>query len=180
MDLPEILDKLGRDVTARYPYINHGGCCVYAAIVAQALQAHRVNAKGIVVSWFASKWIHIDKVRNNLKRKDVHEWQENDVNFSHVGLEFRYRGKVYHYDSNGIHPKAKQLDGMEIYPGRLLVEEMVQLAESPEGWNSSFNRRYIPTIRRMVDKALKPWQPRWWEKKKSKSKKTCPKVPATA
>jgi len=179
MDLLEILDNLGRDVEARYPYINHGGCCVYAAIVAQALQAHRVNAKGIVVSYFASKWIHIDKIRNNLKRKDVREWSENDVNFSHVGLEFRYRGKVYHYDTKQLKLKEKRFDDMEIYPGRLLVEEMVQLAGSPEGWNTSFDRRKIPVIRRMVDKALKPQEPRWWEKK-SAPKKACPKIPAAA
>jgi len=153
MDLVEHLNKLGKEVKKAYPDINYGGCCVYAAIVVKELQKLNVPAQGIVASHAAEDDdVTIDEVRNIIQYNSVHDWQDNGINFSHVGVEFRVNKTVYHYDTSGA-KKAKglgTLDGMPVYQGRLTLREMEELAGTDSGWNSTFNRRCIPGLKRLV------------------------------
>lgn len=150
MSIIRKLNRLGKAVNAKYPYINNGGCCVYAALVAEALLLHKINCKGIVASWHAECIPSIDEIRPFIKRNMLYEWQDNGVSFSHIGLEFEYKGKMKHYDSNGVNKATKSLDFMPIYNGRLNIVELQKLASRKAGWNDSFNRRHIPAIRKMV------------------------------
>ena len=172
MNLIEKLDALGQNVLDQFDYINHGGCCVYARAVAEALLQYRIKAKGIVAAYDAKTWDLKHRALGNARRKveknTTYEWNRHGVCFAHVGLEFTYRGKVWHYDTHGCHPKTTKLDGMLIYRGRLSLEEMKALTTGDQGWNSCFNKKRIPALRKMVQKAL------------AKPKKTCPKAPVSA
>jgi hypothetical protein len=149
MDLKETLDSLGQRINRWYPEINHGGCCVYAALIGEELRKRNIEVRVIVAAWGARK--NLDKVRtklNNANRKE--EWNGKDVYFNHVGVEFVYNGKTYHYDSDGVKPKSKNLKSFSVYPGRLSVDEARALADEPEGWNSDFNRSKIPSLKRHI------------------------------
>lgn len=153
MELLAQLNSLGIDVNCKYTYINNGGCAVYAAIVGKALQDMGVNVKVLVAgSWWGNNG-HVDKARENVKHiGKKEEWRKNNISFGHVGLEFFWKRKKYHYDSNGCHKPAKKLDGATIFPGRMTVEECIAIAKEARGWNTSFDRKHIPALRRMVAK----------------------------
>jgi hypothetical protein len=157
MSLVSQLNKLGKAVNKEYPNVNYGGCCVYAALVAEALLLHKVNVRGIVASreaHYFNIYNSIDDIRPHIKHHTLDRWQDNGVDFSHIGLEFEVNGKRRHYDSNGVKMARRHFDSMPIYTGRLQVYELVKLAGKAQGWNSCFNRRHIPKIRAMVQEYL--------------------------
>jgi hypothetical protein len=157
MSLISQLNKLGKAVNWEYPNINYGGCCVYAALVAEALLLHKVNVRGIVASreaWDFNRYNSIDDIRPHIKHHTINRWQDNGVDFSHIGLEFEINGKLRHYDSTGVKRPARVFSNMPIYKGRLQVYELVKLAGKAQGWNTAFNRRHIPKIRAMVQDYL--------------------------
>lgn len=158
MNIIDKLNDLGKEVLRRYPDINYGGCCVYAAMIVAALHKHKIKAQGIVASWEAESLnnagMSIDAVRGNMVNKTHDEWNSNGVAFSHVGVEFEYKGRVRtvkkHYDTHGVHSAKKVLDNYPIYNGRLTLEELRILAGTKKGWNSCFDRKDIPAIRKLV------------------------------
>ena len=162
MNIITKLDLLGKEVLRRYPYINHGGCCVYAAMIVAALHKHKINAAGIVASWAAEELnesgASIDTVRENIKKNTMDEWNKNGVRFSHIGVEFEYKARTRivkkHYDTHGVHPARKELDDTPIYKGRLTLAELKKLAGIKKGWNDTFDRRQIPELRKLVNSFL--------------------------
>lgn len=150
MDLKVKLNRLGKDVNKRFPYLNHGGCCVYAAMVVAELRKQKVPAVGIVASYGAEEGVSIDLARQAVQNNTLREWNDNGISFSHVGVEFDHNGVKKHYDSNGVHKVRKVLDHMPIYEGRLQYKELKELAERVEGWNPSFDRNIIPELRKIV------------------------------
>lgn len=158
MTLITRLDNLGDAVFTKFPYINHGGCCVYAAVVAECLLEYGIKAKGIVAATRAKTWSGgrkaLGHTRKKVEKNTTFEWNYYGVTFAHVGLEFRHKGEVWHYDTKGCHPKSKTLDDMPIYRGKLSLDEMKQLTTGDQGWNTTFNKRHIPAVRKMVRDAL--------------------------
>ena len=158
MNLLDKLDNLGKDVFEKYEYINYGGCCVYALAVAESLLQYRIKAKGIVVSRDAVSWDNkhraLGNVRRKLERNTTFEWNRHGVFFAHVGLEFTYQGKVWHYDTHGCRLKSDEFYEMSIYRGRLSIDEMRELTTGKQGWNPLFNKKHIPAVRKMVQEAL--------------------------
>ena len=162
MDIVAKLNKLGNDVMERYPNINRGGCCVYAAMIVAALKKHDIDAKGIVASYGAGKpgWMQkevatITKARKKIQKNDINEWQSNGISFSHVGVEFKLDSEKKHYDSEGVRKASKKLDKMPIYAGRMEYLELRALAGKKDGWNTCFNRRDIPALRKLVKSRLR-------------------------
>lgn len=162
MNIIAKLDLLGKEVLRRYPTINCGGCCVYAAMIVSALRKHKIKASGIVASSRADRFnaadSSIDVVRSNVLKNTQDEWNKNGVSFSHVGVEFEYKARIRtvkrHYDANGCHPVNSKLDGMTIYKGCLTLGELRVLAGTEEGWNDMFDRKDIPELRRLVNSYL--------------------------
>jgi len=151
MDLVRTLNQLGKDVKQKYPYINNGGFCVYAAIVSTELRKKGIDARGIVASWMAEdSSTTIDEARKHVKGNTVSAWNRNNIYFYHVGLEFEYKGKTRHYDTKGVKMAKAKFDEMDIYKGRLTHAELKALASRQDGWNSQFNRKDIPAIRKLV------------------------------
>jgi len=154
-ELSETLNKLGRRIKRWYPYINNGGCCVYASIVGSELQRRGIDTRIIVGAWNGNEKIDINEARSNLQRPErMEEWNENNVFFNHVGVEIKFKGAIYHHDANGVTKKKKSLDNFRIYQGRLSVAEAKALAANPEGWNDSFDRRSIPKLKQHISKYL--------------------------
>ncbi len=151
MDLVKTLNRLGKEVMQKYPDINRGGCCVYAAIVAAELHKKGIEARGIAASYMAKNSpMTIDEARKNVKGNTLGAWNTNGIFFCHVGIEFDYLGRTHHYDTNGVKMAKGKFDGMPIYKGRLTRDELKALARNQDGWNIRFNRKDIPSIRKLV------------------------------
>lgn len=156
MDFIEYLDEVGKNVNRRWPYINYGGCCVFASIVGNILQSKGLKVKGIVAAYSAEYRIKpIWWMRRSVSNNSVPEWERRGLDFNHVGIEFHHSGQKWHYHSKGSQIASKIFDNMPIFRGRLTVEEMIELAGDEEGWNNSFDRRQIPAIEKYLTTALK-------------------------
>lgn len=156
MDLRSVLNKLGANINRRYPDINSGGCCVFASLVGHELERRNIDTKIIVASTCPEDKGHkasIDDARLFVGRDNcMSRWNDEGIQFSHVGIEFRLGDDVYHYDSNGAHPEDALLGIYRIYPGRLTVKEATELANDGDGWNSMFDRDDIPGLRMRIQK----------------------------
>jgi hypothetical protein len=156
MSLRQQLNELGEIVSDLYPDINHGGCCVYASLVAQELLRKNVNCSGIVTDWYSGGKGNIDEARPNIKSNTVDEWESNGVALNHVALEFSIGERKYHYDTSGVKLANRRIfKGQPLYGGRLNAAEMMQLASRQQGWNRDFRRKDIPIIRKLVKFYLK-------------------------
>jgi hypothetical protein len=158
MDILKQLNALAKKVQNTYPYVNNGGCCIHAAMVAKALQKHGIDAKGIVASHYAGSWrgvdMTIEEARTNLRRNTVYEWDKNGISVCHIGIEFMYEGKLRHYDSNGVHVRRNRLDGLRIYKGRMELKDLAALARSRGGWNTRWDRKNNNGLQELVTSTL--------------------------
>ena len=155
MDLITTLNNLGKSVKKQHRDVNRGGCCVFASMVALELEKRGYKVQGIAASHWAKNWdgkvISITWARKKIEDNHPNHWSDHDVSFGHVGLEFKYKGRLYHYDTAGVNAKQDTLDKMPIYRGRLSIDEMVELAALDDGsWNPCFVRSEIPHIQRLV------------------------------
>lgn len=153
MDLIKTLNNLGQRINRYYPLINEGGCCVYASLVGKELQNRGIAVKIVVAARDARG--NLDVVRRKLNNNNLKsEWNEKNVWFNHVGFEFKYKNRIYHADTNGVNPKGRKLQEWRIYSGRLSLDEGTILANEPEGWNDSFDRNKIPSLKRHIKSYL--------------------------
>jgi hypothetical protein len=72
-------------------------------------------------------------------------------------LYFGVRGRAFLHDSETTHEYSSSFKDQVISNGFLTVSEMTHLASKADGWNSSFNRRQIPKIRKIVEKGFKEY-----------------------
>lgn len=159
MDIIEALNVLGKRINRWYPNINSGGCCVYAAMVAEELHKRGVDVCIIVAAECSDDDeghnADLNYLERNIKSNSKADWNNNGVFFNHVGIEFRIGDDIYHYDSNGVHPEDVMLDCWRLYEGRISIETAKSLAEEAEGWNTTFNRKSIPSLRLHVSNFFK-------------------------
>lgn len=149
-----VLNKLGAAVNNRFRFINSGGCCVYAALVAAELTKLNIQTKGIVGSRNATDETSIDIARSYVERNTIAEWQDNMIDLYHVGIEFVAFGETKHYDSNGVKLADGYIDSAPLYDGRLELSELEELA-ADNNWNPAFKRGNIPALRSLVKLYLK-------------------------
>jgi hypothetical protein len=143
------LQSLADDVLEKYPNINSGGCCVFAAHVAQELQ-HHFKVRIIAFSNNGNK-NNIDDIRPLIKKNVPTEWRDNGCAFNHVVVEIMdNKGIVWNYDACGIFPDDGSICTFERLQGYLTIKEALELANSKPGWNKVFNRRDIPAIRKLI------------------------------
>jgi hypothetical protein len=157
MKLIGTLNKLGNQANESVGHINAGGCCVYAAAIATHLQ--HVCKKVRVLVGDNDTWRNsIPKVRNQVAANTPSEWNNNGIQFGHVIVEFEYRGRVYHYDSNGVTKKADRTAtlGYKLLKGALTIQEATELGNCARGWNYHFLRNDIPRLHNMIDEHLSP------------------------
>lgn len=149
-DLRKRLNKLGKKANRLTKNLNCGGCCVFASLVARALEQLRVPHEGVV----SLSWGDLDSQRpmNNL---DARAWYERDVHFRHVGLRVYYEGEAWLFDSNGVtEADEAHLSYFPLSKGTLSDEELHCLAGEPVLWNPMFQRTLIPKLQALVDEHL--------------------------
>lgn len=158
MNLLARLDALGNVVNACHPLINHGGCCVFAVMVAKELKKYGVWPRIIIADYDPDRDVeNIAGVLDDVG--DGSEWYKNGIWLCHLGIEFIYKGVKYHYDSEGVHPAAKCLLGYDVCRGRLRISQAEKLANNHKNWNNKFDREKIPNIQQSIDTFLSPSVP---------------------
>lgn len=150
-DVKDVLARLALSVDRTFPFLNSGGCCVFASIVADELIERGIPCEGLVVDAYNDE-PDIEAVRNNVQRNVPREWNEHGVDFTHVGLDIPGMGK---YDSRGFDNPNSMLKLWPEAKGRLTVQELRELSSVGDGWNRTFDRQQIPTLRRMVKRAFR-------------------------
>lgn len=141
-------------------YINHGGCCVYAAAVAKRLEALGIQVECVT----RARGGPVEVVRNNLRNdgndptsSTARDWYAAGLDTYHVGVRFKHSGRWYTHDTEatrgGRDVCGDRLE-FECTPDGLTPDEAHAMAEDPRGWNASFDRDYIPHIRELVEEYL--------------------------
>jgi hypothetical protein len=152
------LNALGRDVMEKYGDVNWGGCCVFAALVGKRLEKIAPVKIRVGNSHYVgnSDAINLDEVRNNIRSNVPSAWNQYDVHFAHVIIEFVWRKKTYHYDSCGVTVEDAHtvMGNYPILKGSLTVKEAAELSSTQRGWNHMFDRGNIPDIERMINEAF--------------------------
>lgn len=148
--LRERLKELSSKLIDNHPFVDYGGCCVVAAHVAKHLSKH-VPVRVVVGNYDDAD---LDEIRPNINPLDMREWEANGVGFEHVLVEFKENGRWYTFDStHGVKRRAEFWGSYcfcEKAEGCLTIKEATALASSGYGWNSTFDRHEIPTIRRRI------------------------------
>lgn len=155
------LRRLGQEANARVRYLNCGGCAVYAALVSRALLNRGIPARARVADRSHTGEYTVDKVRAVLAENGIdtnnatpHDWHAEGIDFTHVLVEFEYRGRTYLADSNFVDTKRRKREptcGAPLLPGILSVPEVESLASTPDGWNDAFDRdEGIPILEKLV------------------------------
>lgn len=147
MNLINLLNRMGSAVRSEEPNINRGGCCVFASRAAQLLEFLGIPARVFTTDWAADgRKVSVDHARKEVKHPNrPNSWGEHGVYFCHVGVEFDYEGRTYHYDVDGCRVVKKvnrpKFKGIPIYTGRLSTKEAYDLAQWARGWNTMFPRK---------------------------------------
>lgn len=161
----EAIDETGRSVFKKLPRINSGGCCVYAAHMAQALQSVGLGSKCRVSSLFSDPR-DLNKIRRFANPLgNWKEWRKQGVNFDHVLVEFELAGVRYYHDAENTTAEndmdtddgylVEPTVGGKLCDGWLEIDEALALSEIPYAWNSMFDReRGIPIINRAISDFL--------------------------
>lgn len=165
MNLIATLRKLGQQANEQFPYLNHGGCCVYAAEVGRILQTAGMTVR--VVSgrpWGWGTGQSIDKVREVLLKhqrnvNSKYNWSSNGIDFYHIAVQvIGPNGKWYSCDSNSCRVGATHFgEGRRMItaPGTgFTVEEAIGFAEEGPGWNDTFDRSLIPHVHKLIRQHL--------------------------
>lgn len=155
----QCLADIAEQVDKNYEYVNFGGCAVYAVELAKRLQALGYTDYKLRVYGYkkanvskAEKVVRQDN-RGNTPPTDNFPWRCNDVTFCHVRLQ--WRGMMW--DVKGAVPRKNGSDwnGYVLQRGSISFEAMTALLPKQSNWNRWFNRRKIPTIRRIMNKNFK-------------------------
>lgn len=142
------LNTLGRKVNQKFPNVNFGGCCVYAAYLGLLLESKGWSVRGRVSKpCYAPEGVNLRTAASNLKNPiDHYEWGDNGVYFYHVFLMIDHEQGSFFHDTDSTEERKVNFNGMPYYDGYLTTEELKMLADEPEGWNTVFNRRNISPL----------------------------------
>lgn len=163
MDTKELrkrLRKLGNEANERFPYLNYGGCCVFAAAVAGELERLGVEYEVIVPG---DKNTDLAEVRNNVRNVAEKEaWNKAGIYFSHVAVRLKIDGRWHTYDSDALRRSKYKFGGEAGYSafytaadGGMTAAEATALADEAKGWNTTFKRRNVRSVRKLVRDMLR-------------------------
>lgn len=143
------LNAFATRMNKRYPYMNRGGCCVFAVHMAKRLEKVVPTRIRMADYWEEN----ITEKREQIpveKRTNIQFWYNKGFGFVHLVVEFDLDGKTYHYDTNGVRPAATEWNGYPFAVGHFSIEEASGFASNPAGWNTQFRRSQIPAVKRQV------------------------------
>jgi hypothetical protein len=176
------LDELAYYAHEHIPWLNLGGCGVFAHMVGDRLYrspedvellGYAVNGQcrapvpSVTVTYFPTTVdVSIDELRLIVKdRWCARDWNRAGLKLRHIGVELLIDGMEYIFDSRGIWPSTAHEGFEDRVPGRLERTEMLLMALQPLGWNSDFDREQLPYMKKLIKAFLPyPGEERQYEK----------------
>lgn len=148
MDVKDISTKLQK-IDANHERINAGGCAVFAVELYKTFRALGISAKIYVLTHAPSK-MHND-ARKKLKKMGMFNLSMlNDMGlyFNHVVIEAAGAA----FDSTGSYPSIDFVRNKwnVSTATRYSLRDMKKLASAKRGWNQSFDRTQIPSIKKQL------------------------------
>ena len=162
MDIVTAINQLGAEVTRIVPDLNSGGCCVFAAALAEQMTSVGVHDVSVVVVApdfeFDDDMSSLTDARQKIRERKLNtfskkSWNDVGVWFYHVGVRFRHSGALVCCDSSGVSHNPEtilQYEHCTLYDGHLSVAEACAIANEDYGWSKLFDRCHIPHINKMV------------------------------
>lgn len=158
-ELRKKLRSLGKQVFTRYPKINYGGCCVFAAAVATELEKLGVQYE---VMTCGSKKTNLNDCRP--EKNEMSAWEGKGAYFGHVGVRMKLDGRWWTYDAEALRRHKHRLgkrdaywsgeDYWEAVSGGLTAQEATELADEGK-WNQMFyNPKNVKAVRRIIQRAF--------------------------
>lgn len=149
------LERLGDDIANDVACVNHGGCGVVAAEVGKQLT--RLGIECDIATGGYPECLPAALVRDEvMDHSDPLAWDAAGLGRGHLAVRFRLGDEFYTWDTNGFAPdSADVLGGSDWckngeYGTGLTVAEADAMNRKQRGWNRTFDRRQIPTIRKLV------------------------------
>ncbi len=151
------LEKLSLEMTRKIKRINYGGCAVVAYAIATRIGIKtKVKVSGYNANYYKTS---LNKIEKTFKEKydiddpNLDDWDDRGVDFNHVFIEFKYEGKSYYWDSDGLtDANGWDCEGEKVYNGDISMRTIRNLAGKSNGWNTRFNRNDIPKLFKIIDK----------------------------
>jgi len=142
MNIQAILNNISDRITKEIDSPNRGGCAVIAAIVGSELQQY-TDVEVLVQDWYygTSSVYKAKRDHDTSSFNTAFDWNEVGVDFGHVLLKVKIDGEWKVFDSDGLVEFQP-----EDYGEGFTLDETIQVASSPRGWNTCFPRRQIPSI----------------------------------
>lgn len=159
MHLKDVLKSVGETAKSISPYLDNGGCGVFAAAVAKELWKLGIPFNIVSAAPTSVTTTALDTVRSLCNSNVKSQWSDNGATFWHVGLQVYIDGEWFSFDSTGLQSNTEKLGALDVKSGYWTLDEMMAFADEEEGWNSCFDRREIPRIERMIEKAFSSLDP---------------------
>lgn len=156
--LEAVCDQLSSAISARVKYVNWGGCCLVAALVAKALRklGYRADVVCMRSDWEAA---YTDNPHANVtdivrRSNDPRRWEYEGVWFSHVVVRVRVGPTYKFFDADvglvSAHTLLRHWDHMSLMPG-CMSPAQARKAYYALAWNDRFDHHNAPrVIRRLV------------------------------
>lgn len=146
------LKALGEAINAEVEAPNYGGCCIIAALVAEALEARGVPCEVSTAAW------SYPPARCRKMNVPIDEWGEY-VSRCHLVVHVKLGRAVYTWDSNGLTTKRimPAFHGHRTHPwGWGMTSAEARKLYYTHRWNSEFCPSQIPLIEELVHEYLSP------------------------
>ena len=131
--------------------INCGGCGAFAMRLGKILIDAGYEVKVAMLGGTAER--PVEEISRILQRHNrltngattVRHWNRYGIENCHVMLHVRIEGNWWFVDSTGVHDEHSY--GLAEF---ISYEDLCTFADKPQGWNSMFDRRDLPTIEGML------------------------------
>jgi len=141
----------------RFKYMNHGGCAVWASIVAKEFAKYGIETHIKVASGMARYLDEpLDEIRPKIRTSNARNWHKHGVYFGHVVLEVEFDGDKWYVDSESLRPaRGVVYSDTPVFKGSLPLADAIKLAGTADGWNECYDRKLTPTVRALIKKTMK-------------------------
>lgn len=164
------LKYLAKKVYKEFPLINYGGCGVFALYVQKALREK--GYKEIKVRMERSIFYNFEKTESvhtiltkTYPRSFIHINEDHQLFFQHLIITFKSyddekkKLQSYYYDAEiGVLPysqyKKRKSHRVHLMRGSLTSLELESLVERPYEWNTTFDRKNIPRLRKIINQYI--------------------------
>ena len=163
IELKRRLRRLSRALNTQTRDVNWGGCGVMAGIVGKILELLGVPVEVITPAeeaWGMSPKEVRERIEYWGENWTAEDWDANGLNRGHLAVRFKLGRDLYTWDSDGLIKSDKYFgrceDGSTPYCADypfgegMTVQECIEISSTPNGWNSTFDRRRIPLMRRLA------------------------------